>query len=91
MNERFSDEIILSNCFVSASEVNYEVMKKNQFDVKTALTQALVDVTGVRLTRFGGIETIYHNKTIFVTFTLFDRPAFYGKDNVEKEPTLTGK
>ena len=65
-------------------------MKQNQFDVKTALTQALLDTTGVRLTRLGTIETIYHNKTIFVTFTLFDKPLFYGKNNVVVEPTLAG-
>lgn len=69
---------------------NYEVMKVNQFDVRTALTQALVDTTGVRLTRLGQVETIYHNKTIFVTFTLFDKPLFYGKDTVEAEPSLQG-
>lgn len=60
-------------------------MKNDQTAFRTALMEALLGTTQVNLLRIGGVETEFHNRTIFITFSLFDRPIFYGKDNVEEE------
>ncbi len=67
-------------------------MKRDQLVVRLLLTQAILQTTSVRLPRIGELETEFHNKTIFVTFTLFDKPNFYG-DGVDgsAEIDLTGK
>ncbi len=66
-------------------------MKRDQPVVRLLLAQALLSVTTVRTPRIGQLETDFNNYTIFVTFTLFDKPNFYGDSaNPNNEIDLIG-
>ena len=59
-------------------------MKANQEIFKDVLMVNIQDTANISLTRIGRLGALFHDKKIFISLTLFERPAQYGP--VTKQP-----
>lgn len=66
----------------NSEEYTYMVILQQQF--KTALTNKILETTGLSVVRLGHMDAVFANQTVFVTFSLFDRPSFYGYEGVSE-------
>jgi hypothetical protein len=53
-------------------------MKANQEIFKDVLMVNIQDAANISLTRIGRLGALFHDKKIFISMTLFERPAKYG-------------
>ena len=53
-------------------------MKANQEIFKDVLMVNIQDTANISLTRIGRLGALFHDKKIFISLTLFERPAQYG-------------
>ncbi len=66
-------------------------MKLNQGAVRESLLNSITAVAKVGFFRVIALETVYDKGTVFVTFTLLDKPLFYGPGVKPDENDLDSK
>jgi len=74
--------------FSIKSTDKFDLIRDNDIFFKYGVTNAILFNTQISLIRLSRVETVYDSGIVYVTFTMFDTPSFYGVNNPKPEKSL---